>query len=410
MDAQILNREFQTQCIIDGFESFIWTDRYNTPGDFEIYMPVERAPLEYIKEGWYVWIRDSDRLSIVEDITITSDVEDGPHITFNGRTLESLLERRCVYKRTLIHGNLQSGIQKLLNENAISPSDPARKIPGLRFIRNSDPRVTKLTMDAEYLGEDLLSIVEEQCVLNDLGFKIVFNEEEGTFDFSLYFGSDRSYNQEDLPWVAFSNKYDNLVGSSYYESKKDLRTAAVIAGSDNDDMGQEVLNVVGKSAITGIDRREMFVDGSDIEIPDTYEVDEEAIEEEVREQYSYITDEERLQKLIASAIEREKAEASKLNSDNRATYRELLQQKGYAELAKTYITEAFEGTIEASIQYIYGRDFFIGDVVQVHDQFNKEAASRITEVVRCHDINGESLTPTFTTLIGDSNKGAITDN
>lgn len=408
MDAQILNRKFQTQCIIDGFESFIWTDRYNSPGDFELYLPVERAPLDYIKEGWYVWIRDSNRLCIIEDVTITSDAEDGPHITFDGRTLESLLERRCVYRRTIIDGNLQDGIEQLLNGNAISPSDSARKIPGLRFIRSTDPRVTKLTMCAEYLGEDLLAIVEEQCVLNDLGFQIIFNEELETFDFSLYFGADRSYDQEDLPWVVFSSKYDNLIGSNYYESKKELRTAAVIAGSDNDEMGQEVLDINGKPSITGIDRREMFVDGSDIEVPKIIEVDEEEIEEDIREKNPTAT-ELQLIDLIKKAIARAHRDADIANAENRAQFQEQLRQKGYTEVAKTYITESFEGVIEASIQYIYGRDFFIGDVVQVHDQFGKEAASRITEIVRCHDVNGETLTPTFTTLLGGSNKGDITD-
>lgn len=398
MEAQILNREFQTQCIIDGFESFIWTDRYNEPGDFELYLPVERAPLEYIKEGWYVWIEESDRLAIIEDITISTDAEEGPHITFNGRTLESILDRRVVYYRTVINGGLQSGIQRLLNTNAISPFDSERRIPGLRFIWNDDPRIAELKMQGDYLGEDLLSIVQDTCVLNDLGFKILFNEKDETFDFSLFFGDDRSYNQEDLPWIVFSNRYDNLLGSSYYESKKNLRTAAVIAGSDSDEYGQEVVDVNGKPSITGLDRREMFIDGSSIERPEV-SVNEESIRERLEKR-------KKSEEEIQQAIDEANAQAEDRSRDY---FRMLLEQKGLEELSKTYITEAFEGTIEASIQYVYGRDFFIGDVVQVHDQYGKEAASRITEVVRAHDVNGETLTPTFTTLIGGSNKGEITD-
>lgn len=403
MEALILNREFQTQAIIDAFESFIWVDRYNTPGDFEIYMPIAKAPLEYIKRDYYIWIEESDRLQVIEDITITTDAEDGDHITFTGRTLESFLDRRVVYSRTIIDGPLQDGIKQLLDENAISPGDDSRKIPGLRFVWNNDPRISELTMNGSFLGETLLDILETYCQLNDLGFKIVYNEEDDCFDFSLYFGEDRSYDQEHNPWVVFSAAYDNLIGSNYFESYAGLKTAAVIAGSESDDRGQEIVDVDGRPAMMGLDRREMYVDGSGIEWPEV-----EVNEESIRKRYmkpntdEYYSPEKK--NMADRAVERayEQAEAQ-----SREDFRAQLRQLGYEELATTYITESFEGEIEARIQYIYGRDFYIGDVVQVRNRYGKEASSRITEVMRVHDTSGESLTPTFTTLIGKDNKGDI---
>lgn len=396
MDALILNLEFQTQCIIDSFESFIWTDRYNTPGDFEIYMPVERSPLEYIKRDYYLWIRSSDRLQVLEDITITTDAEDGDHVTVTGRTLESILDRRIVFTRTIISGNLQDGIQRLLNENAINPSDANRKIPYLRFIRNNDLRITKLTMEGNYLGETLLEVIESNCQANDLGFKIVYNEEDNTFDFSLYYGEDRSYIQEKNPWVVFSAAYDNLIGSNYFESYKNLKTAAVIAGSEDDAKGQEIVDIDSRPNMTGLNRREMFVYASDIERPET-EVNESSIRERLEKRG-------KSEREISSAIDDAKAQAAALD---RAKFRAQLEQRGREELSNTYITESFEGEIEAVRQYVYGRDFDIGDVVQVRNQYGKEASSRITEVTRSHDLSGESLYPTFTTLIGADNKGDI---
>lgn len=393
MDALILNRQFQTETVIDAFESFIWTERYRKAGDMEIYMPVEKAPMEYIKEQYYLWRKGTDRLMIIEDILITSNAEDGPHVTITGRSLESILDRRIVADRTVISGNLQDGIQKLLNENAINPSDSARKIPGLRFVRNNDPRVTALTCDLNLLGEDLLSIVESSCEVEDLGFKISYNEERNSFDFTLYYGEDRSYDQDANPWVVFSPEYDNLLSSSYYESSKNLRTAAVVAGSESDDYGQEIVDVDGKPELTGLDRRELFVEGSSIQRPET-EVNEDSIRERM-EKRGY--EEDRIQ----AEIDKQKEQAEAMDRD---TYRRQLQQLGEEELAKTYITQSFEGEIEAVRQYVYDRDFFIGDVVQVRDQYGKEASSRITEVVMSHDVNGETLAPTFTTLIGGDNK------
>lgn len=404
MEALILNRKFQTQCIIDAFESFIWTERYNTPGDFELYIPMEKTPLEYLKRDYYIWIKDSDRLQIIEDLEIDTSVEDGDYITVTGRTLESILDRRVIFAKTVINGNLQNGIKKLLNENAIQPIDPNRKIPNLRFVASSDSRITSLTMNAIYLGEGLLDIIQTECQANDLGFKIIYNESLGTFDFSLYFGEDRSYAQEKNPWVVFSSAYDNLLGSNYYESYAGLKTAAVIASDDDDELGQEIVDVDGRPEMVGLDRREMFVDGYDIDRVDV-KVDEDAIRERIEKRYS-----NKSEAIREQMIEREIASATQQAQMNAAeTLRAQLKQKGKDELAKTYITETFEGEIVGAIQYIFGRDFFIGDVVQVRNRYGKEASSRVTEVVRSHDVNGVALNPTFTTLIGGSNKGDITN-
>lgn len=392
IDALILNREFQTQCIVDAFESFIWTDRYNEPGDFELYFPADSQIAPYAQEGYYVWQKHSDRLMIIEDLNITTDAEVGPHTTINGRSLESLLDRRVVAYRTVINGSLQDGIQRLLNENVISPSDSMRKIPGIRFIKNDDPRVTKLTCALNLLGEVLLDVIEDQCKLNDLGFKMTYNEDASTLDFMLYYGEDRSYEQEKNPWVVFSPGFDNLLSSNYLKSLKNLRTAAVIGGDANYERGQEVVDVDGKPEMTGIDRREMYVDGSDIELPNPT-VNEESIRERLEKRGK--TEAE-----IQAAIDQAMAIAVEQTT---AVYRSQLEQKGLEELSKTYIVEAFEGEIEAVRQYVYDRDFFIGDVVQVRDSYGKEAASRITEVVRSHDLTGETMVPTFTTLVGGAN-------
>lgn len=393
MEALILNRKFQAVCVVDAFESFIWTERYRTPGDFEIYMPIDKSPMEYLLRDYYVWRKDTDRMMIIEDIQIDADATVGTHIKVIGRSLESILDRRVIAYRTLITGNLQNGIQKLLNENAINPGDGDRKIPGLRFIYNSDERVTALTMDVNLLGENLLEEIETLCELNDLGFKITYNEELSTFDFRLYFGENRSYDQEKNPWVVFSPMYDNLLSSSYYESARNLRTAAVVAGSSNYERGQVVVDVDGKPEMTGLDRREAFIEAGDIETPDPT-INEDSIRERLEKRGKTETE-------IQSAIDQAYADALAQDTES---YRSQLQQRGYEELAKTYITESFEGVIEAVRQYVLGRDFFLGDVVQIRNEYDREAPSRITEVVRSHDKTGEVISPTFTTLIGGSNK------
>lgn len=392
MEALILDKNYQTLYVVDAFDSFIWTDRYNEPGDFELYFPADSKVLPYAMEDYYIWQEKSDRLMVVEGINIETSAENGPHITLSGRSSECFLERRVVAYRTVINGNLQNAVERLLNENVINPSDADRKIPGIRFVRNDDSRVTELTCDLNLLGEYILDVIEDLCQTNNLGFKMTYNEDDQTLDFMLYFGEDRSYQQEKNPWVVFSPGFDNLLGSNYLKTSINLRTAAVVGGDANYERGQEVIDVDGKPELKGLDRREMYVDGSDIELPNPT-VNEESIRERLEKRGK---DEVEIQEAIDAAMADAVAQTT-------SVYRDQLYQKGLDELSKTYITESFEGEIEGKRQYKYGEDFFIGDVVQVLDAYGREASSRITEVVRSHDLNGEVMTPTFTTLVGGAN-------
>lgn len=385
MEAMILDKNFDAVALVDAFSSFIWTERYNTYGDFEYYAPIELQPVGYFQKDYYLYQRGSQNLMIIEDLSIDTDTESGTYLTVTGRSLESLLERRVVWYRTTIEGNLQEGIKKLLNENIISPEDAKRKIPNFRFKASTDSRVTSLTMEGDYFGENLYDIITGVCILNDLGFRVTY---DGTkyFDFELYYGKDRSYDQETNPWVVFSPKFENLSNSSFFSSNAALKTATLVLGSDSNEAGQAVVEVTGLD-LSGIDRREMAVDASSLGTPNA-EVNEAAIRE--RGQYNGWSEAR-----IQSQIEKEKAQALALSTEE---YFQNLEQFGEEALAETYVTETFEGEIDATRQYIYGRDFFIGDVVQVVNEYGMEASSRITEIIFCHDLNGETLTPTFTSV------------
>lgn len=382
MEAMILNRNFDAVALIDAFNSFIWTDRYNEAGDFEYYAPVDMQPIEYFEKDYYIYLKSTKHMMILESISIDTDPEMGTYLTVSGRSLESILDRRCVWYRTTIDGNLQDGIKQLLNENAINPQDSDRKIPNLIFKASTDTRITSLTMQGDYLGESLYDVIMNVCKLNDLGFRILYDGDH-TFTFELYYGEDRSYDQEKNPWVVFSPNYENLSETSYYSSLSDYKTAVLVLGSDSNEAGQAVIEVTGVEA-SGLDRRETAVDASSISTPNS-DVNEDAIRERGR---SNGWSETRIQQQIAKEKEQALAQSTE-------DYYQQLEQFGQESLVETYTTETFEGEIDATRQYIYGRDFFIGDIVQIRNEYGMEACSRVTEVIRCHDLSGESLTPTF---------------
>ena len=43
MELLVLNTDYESIAVIDTYESFIWTDRYNSYGDFEIVFAMDES-------------------------------------------------------------------------------------------------------------------------------------------------------------------------------------------------------------------------------------------------------------------------------------------------------------------------------------------------------------------------------
>lgn len=352
MDVMILNTDLDAVSIVDTYESFIWTDRYYAYGDFELYEAMRDGLLEYIKQDYYLQSKESEHVMIVEKIQITSDTEDGNHVTVTGRSLESILDRRIVWGQKLLSGNLQNGIKTLLNENVISPSDSNRKIPNFIFKESIDPAITKLKLEAQYTGDNLYDVIQKICEEQGIGFKITLNDEK-QFVFELYAGSDRSYDQTENPYVIFSPKFENIINSNYIESKASLKTVTLVGG-EGEGAGRRYTTVGGGS---GLNRRELFTDARDI--------------------------------------------SSNVGSDDALTdaeYMAQLQQRGKEKLAENVSITSFEGETETTIMFQYGKDFFNGDIVQIANEYGHETKARILEIVRSEDKDSYSVYPTFKTI------------
>lgn len=355
MEALILDSKYEILDIVDTFESFIWTDRFLGYGDFEIYTPVEVKYFSNLRENLYLMRRDSAHLMILEDISIATDSENGDRVTVTGRSLESILDRRIIWGQTILSGSFQDAIQKLLNENVISPAIPARAIPNFSFKASTDPYILGLTVETQYFGENLYDVIVELCESKKVGFKIL-PKGKGGFEFELYAGEDRSFSQDKNLWVEFSPRFDNLLASNYLKSSKLKKTAALTAGDGEGAERKTVEVLVESGGGSGLSRKELFVETS-----------------------------------ISSTTD----DGSSIPEDE---YNKQLTEKGKTALAETKVTETFEGEIESTIQYIYNRDFFIGDIVQIINEYGMESRVRITEIVQSQDASGTKITPTFISM------------
>lgn len=352
MDITVLNTDLDTISIVDTYESFIWTDRFWQYGDFELYTAMQEGLLEYIRQDYYLQNRNSEHVMIIEKIQIVSDVEDGNHVTVTGRSLESILDRRIVWGQKTISGNLQNGIKTLLNENVISPSDSNRKIPNFIFEESTDEAITSLKIEAQYTGDNLYDVIQKICEEQGIGFKVTLNEEK-QFVFKLYAGTDRSYDQTDVPYVIFSPNFENIINSNYIESKASLKNVTLVGGEGEGSARR--YTTVGSGS--GLDRRELFTDARDIS--------------------SDVGDGETL---------------------TETEYTAQLQQRGKEKLAENTDITSFEGQVETTIMFKYGEDFFNGDIVQIANEYGHETKARILEIVTSENEDGTSVYPTFKTI------------
>lgn len=75
----------------------------------------------------------------------------------------------------------------------------------------------------------------------------------------------------------------------------------------------------------------------------------------------------------------------------------MLQDYAKDELSTTSFTESFEGNVIPDGNYNLNEDYFLGDVVQVINEYGISAAPRIVEIIESEDENGKSTVPTFST-------------
>lgn len=355
MQLVVLDTSFSVLQVIDSYDSLIWTERYADYGDFELVLPFLNGVLYYIDFDNYLAIKESSTVMVIEQIEIETDVESGNKLKVSGRSLESILNRRIVWKQTILNGKLQNGIQKLLYENIIQPTDPSRKIPNFTFKESSDTTITGLTIEAQYTGDNLFDVIKSICDVYSLGFRISLSDTG--FVFSLYNGKDRSYGQIVNPYVIFSPMYDNLISSNYLDSAKNLKTVTLVAGEGEGTARKTKEVPIDSGAGSGLSRREMYTDARDISSTDG----EETLTE--------------------------------------AEYNSQLTERGKEKLTEYTRVTSVEGEADThSTSFTYGKDYNVGDIVEVVNEYGIETKARVIEFIRSESESGYDMYPTFSII------------
>lgn len=331
--------------IIENPTSAIWTRRYQKPGDFELYLPATAEMLALLADDFRITRDDAEEAVIIEHIEIKTSAEDGNYILVSGRGAESIIERRIVLEQTSVSGRVDAAAYRLIQENAVAPADAARALPLTMYA----PDVSTATARAQYTGTNLLEAVEGICKANGLGFRCVADAtDEGiSLRMELLHGTDRSEGQEENSPVIFSAEYENLLSSAYVMDTTNYKNVAIVAGEGE---GKARKRAAYGSA-SGMARREIFVDARDLSTNE-----------------GEISDDDYTAQLVA---------------------------RGAEKLAEHSLSEAFDGEMDTGNTFILDKDYTLGDIVTVENEYGIRKNVRISAITEIWDAEGYSAVPSF---------------
>lgn len=336
--------------IIEEPTSSIWTRGYYKPGDFEIYTPATPELLDMIAEDCFITRADDDNtVMVVERLELTTDAEEGNFVKITGRSAACLLDRRVVWRQTTFSGRVDRAVYKLINENAINPTEAERKLP----VSMDVPNVLADSINAQHTGTNLLEAVQTLCASHGLGFRAVTdNKRTINIRIELFVGKDRRQGQTVNSPVVFSPEFENLLSTNYAFDVTKFKNVALVAGEGEGAARKRAI----RGAASGLMRRELFVDARDMSTNN-----------------------------------------GEIDADE---YTAQLMARGAEKLSEAQIAEAFSGETDTVNTFALDVDYTVGDIVTVENEYGMRANSRIISVSEYWDDSGYSTTNAFEGLEG----------
>lgn len=304
-----------------------------------------------ITENWYStnafeldigYSKDLIRMIIPETVLLIEGLfyyvdrvkSDGNKITISGRSLGHRINRRIIkhnYKRQgrpafIAYDLIRSYVEFM---NVVQPSSFGNSI------RYQDSY------------GNVLESVEALCETYDFGFvenpKTIY---EPSVEISFVEGRDVS----DV--VEFSTHFENLMGDNYENSTYDEANMAYVFGEGE---GADRKMVLINNNLTGLARKELYVDARDIQSKDG---------------------------------------STTLTP---AQYEAELIQRGLEKLSARSKILTLDGTIDVNDKlYTLGKDYRLGDIVTIRsEKFNLRKKQRITKLEKTWDKEGFHLDPVF---------------
>lgn len=361
MDPVTLDAQYQNAKLIENYDSFIWAERYNTVGDFQMVAPDVSRFMNLMPIGSRVGLLDSDVVMEVETHQIDRKKNSPEKLIVKGRAMESILDRRVSLKSLTDKEDWKVNVKtpsdlayfimfQICKEGILDPRDVFPSVtldPPDDYLSSSGP-VKEFIVPKGNLLSTVLQLLQTESPA-DFGTTPVTpavyprglsarRNRQSNYDLTLeiYQGQDRTGT------VYFDASRDLLDDGTYLFSEVGYATNAYIVGSKS----SAKLNKLTVDP-SGFNRRVILVDATQ------------------------------------STIEDE----------------EVLRQRGTMALSDARRTAMFDGTVNQDIrQYTYGIDYILGDTVRLVGDYGLEERARVTEFIRSDDATGLKEYPTLETI------------
>lgn len=250
MEIRIYDAGMNFQGIIENQRSLLWNRQYNETGDFELHCPVTPYNIGLLQMGNLVWKKGSVDAGIIESRHIEEDA-DTNEIIVSGRFLTAYMDRRLVRPTYNFSGRAEVAMRTILTNAVAIPHVQLGTLQGY---------TDAIEFQATY--KNLLNTQQRIAKQVQFGFRFRPDFTNKTITFEIYKGLDRSMGQSDRARVIFSEDFRNLNKAIFDENDQVYSNVCYVGGKGEGT--ERIYVVVGNTSATGLERREIFVNGSDI--------------------------------------------------------------------------------------------------------------------------------------------------
>lgn len=427
MNLYVMDENLEIIGIIDTYKSLIWSNRYKENGDCEVYVEANTSNLNLLQKNHYLVRSDDAMVCRINKIELQTDVENGNYLIVTGVDTKAYLDQRIIWDTMTCDGNIEDFIRLIVNSTLINAALTGRNIikpnGGALLSLGDKANLSEVTTE-QVTYTNVGAKIREYCDTYAWGYRFILDGLALMFE--LYKGDDRSDS------VVFSNAYDNLIKTDYIDDASNLGNVALVGGEGEG--SERKRNVSGSGESTN--RYEIFVDAKDISKTITYEelttmyplisAGGQGQIISITGGYAYklnylniqVVDNVQLARLVAKYptgqeitidghqyyqvynvnIAKLESNAPE-NGDNVELYDVIydvyLLTRGYEKLAEYGEKLTFNGTIEPNTTFIYKRDYNLGDIVTIENEYGISIEARITEIIEVYDENGYSVEPKF---------------
>ena len=342
---------------ITRYSSLAWDRKFTDVGTFEFWCELDKKNVELIKKERIVWFKGEKEAGIILSFQEETQEDGSKKLDVKGKMISQYLTRRIVWGTYTCSSkkNISQIMKELVSENMIETMQE-RKIE--KFVIQTDTEEFGEKIQYQQTGKEVLSALQElsDACNNSIGFRISLDLENEQMIFNVIQGKDRSLgNADGNEPVVLSTNMSDILESKYSTSCADEKTTALVAGAGEDVDRIKVIS--GDSKISGIYRKEMYVDARD--------------------------------------LQKKNADNTEIDAE---TYNSMLDMRGMSKLGEHVVEESFDVTVRTvgNVNYEFEKDYFIGDIITVEDSIlGIRANVRILNVNESWDNSGYVLKMTY---------------